>query len=86
MGKVAYRLELPVELSHIHNTFHMSQLRKCVADETAVVPLEDIQVDDRLSYIEKTIAILDRKVKVLRNKEVCLVQVRWQHRKGSKWT
>ena len=75
MGKVPYRLELPAELSKIHNTFHVSQMRKCVADETTMVPLEDIQVDDCLNYIEKLVAILDKKVKVLRNKEVPLVQV-----------
>ena len=74
MGNVAYRLELHVELSQIHSTFHVSQLRKCVADETAVVPLEKIQVDDRLNYIEKPVAILDKKVKVFRNKEVPLVE------------
>ena len=86
MGKVAYRLELPAELSHIHNPFHVSQLRKCVADETTMVSLEDIQVDESLNYIERTIMILDRKVMVLRNEEVSLVQVQWQHRKGSEWT
>ena len=85
LGKVAYRLELPIELSQIDNTFHMSQLRKCVADEMIVVPLKDIQVDAILNYNERPIAILDRKVKVLRNKEVPLVQVQWQHRKGSEW-
>ena len=50
-------------------------MRNCVADETVVVPLEDIQVDESLNYIERPISILDRKVKVLRNKEVPLVQV-----------
>ena len=71
---MAYRLELPTELSQIHNIFHVFQLRKCVADETEVVPLEDIQVDEHLNYIERLIAILDRKVKVLMKKEVRLVQ------------
>ena len=86
VGGVAYRLELPVELSQIHDTFHVSQLRKCIADESAVVPLEDIQVDAGLNYAERPIAIRDRKIKVLRNKEVPLVQVQWQQRKGSKLT
>ena len=75
VGKVAYRLELRAELSQIHNTFRVSQMRKCVADETEVVPLEDIQVDDRLNYIEKPVSILDKKVKILRNKVVPLVKV-----------
>ena len=52
----------------------MSQLRKCIADESVVVPLDDIQVDASLNYTERPIAIVDQKIKVLRNKEV-LVQV-----------
>ena len=85
-GKVAYRLDLPVELSQIHNTFHVFQLRKCPVDDSAVVPLKDIQVDDSLNYIERPVRILDRKSKDLRNKRVELVKVQWQHRKGSEWT
>ena len=57
MGKVAYRLELPDELSLIHNTFHVSQLRKCIVDESTIIPLEDMQIDKRLNYVEKPIAI-----------------------------
>ena len=83
---MAYRLELPEELSQIHSTFHVSQLRKCIVDDSAVVLLEDIQVDDRLNYIERPVAILDRRTKTLRNKTVELVKVQWQHRKGSEWT
>ena len=86
VGRVAYRLDLPAELGQIHDTFHVSQLRKCIADESAVVPLDDIQVDAGLNYVERPVAIRDRRVKVLRNKEVPLVQVQWQHRKGSELT
>ena len=57
-----------------------------MVDDSVVVPLEDIQVDDSLNFIERPIAILDRKTKTLRNKEVELVKVQWQHRKGSEWT
>ena len=73
VGRVAYQLELPTELSQIHNTFHVSQLRKCVDDETTVVPPEEIHVDASLNFIKRPIVILDQKVKVLRNKEVPLV-------------
>ncbi|KAK9049844.1 hypothetical protein SSX86_031187 [Deinandra increscens subsp. villosa] len=86
VGKVAYQLELPDELSGIHNTFHVSYLRKCLADESAYVPLDDLVIDDKLNYVERPIAILDRKVKRLRNKEVNQVKVQWEHRKGSDLT
>ena len=63
VGRVAYRLELPAELGQIHDTFHVSQLRKCIAEESAVVPLKDIQVDVGLNYVERPMAIWDRKIK-----------------------
>ncbi|KAD3640528.1 hypothetical protein E3N88_29751 [Mikania micrantha] len=83
VGKVAYRLDLPEELNGIHPTFHVSHLRKCLADEQAHVPLEDIEVDDRLNYIEEPVAIVDTKEKQLRNKTVRQVKVKWKHRKVS---
>ncbi|KAD6796227.1 hypothetical protein E3N88_07123 [Mikania micrantha] len=86
VGNVAYRLELPEELKLIHNTFHVSYLRKCLADESTYVPLEDIEVDEKLNYIEKPIEILDHKVKLLRNKTIDQVKVRWKHRRGSEYT
>ncbi|KAJ9546613.1 hypothetical protein OSB04_019156 [Centaurea solstitialis] len=86
VGKVAYRLELPAVLGQIHSTFHVSQLRKCLADETAHIPLDDIQVDESLNYVERPVAVIDRKVKRLRRREIGIVKVQWQHRKGSEWT
>ncbi|KAL7617344.1 hypothetical protein Lser_V15G01163 [Lactuca serriola] len=85
VDKVAYRLDLPTEHSQIHNTFHVSQLRKCITDEAVIVSLGDIQVDESLNYIEKPVVTMDRNTKVLRNKEVRMVKVQWQHRKGSEW-
>ncbi|KAI3723450.1 hypothetical protein L2E82_35039 [Cichorium intybus] len=86
VGKVAYRLGLPEQLSQIHDMFHVSQLRKCITDETTIVPLEDIQIDKRLNYVERPVAIIERKTKTLRNKMIGLVKVQWQHRKGFEWT
>ena len=75
VGKVSYRLDLPEELSQIHSTMHVSQLRKCVLDEETVVSLDDIQVDECLNYVERLVVVLERKVKILHNKEVPLVKV-----------
>ncbi|XP_024963608.1 uncharacterized protein LOC112503860 [Cynara cardunculus var. scolymus] len=82
VGEVAYKLELPEELQGIHNTFHVSNLRKCLADESTEVTLKDIKVDKTLSYIEQAEAITDRKVRKLRNKEISLVKVQWKHHRG----
>ncbi|XP_021984855.1 uncharacterized protein LOC110880686 [Helianthus annuus] len=86
VGKVAYRLELPPSIDGIHNTFHVSQLGKCLADKTSLVPLDDIELDEGLNYVERPIAIKDFKVKSLRNKAVRQVLVQWRHRKGSELT
>ncbi|XP_021984943.1 uncharacterized protein LOC110880801 [Helianthus annuus] len=86
VGKVAYRLDLAEELSRIHSTFHVSHLRKCLADETTYIHYDDIEVDDRLNYVVKPVAILDRKVKTLRNKEINQVKVKWEHKKGADTT
>ena len=55
-------------------------------DQEEVVSLDDIQVDERLTYVERHMAILERKKKVLSNKEIPLVKVQWEHRRGSEWT
>jgi hypothetical protein len=82
VGEVTYRLELPKELSSINPTFHVSHLRKCLADEDAHVPLREIEVDYKLNYVEELVVILDRKQNRLRNKIIQLVKVQWKHPKG----
>ncbi|KAK9053108.1 hypothetical protein SSX86_029738 [Deinandra increscens subsp. villosa] len=86
VGQLAYQLELPEELSGIHDTFHVSNLRKCLVDEATYVPLHDIVIDDKLNYVERPIEILDRKTKRLRNREIDQVKVIWEHRKGTDTT
>ena len=68
----------------IVRSFHVLQLRKCIANERGVVSLDDIQVDEHLNYMKRPIAVLQRNVKVLQNKEVPLLRVQWEHRRGSK--
>ncbi|GJZ96310.1 putative reverse transcriptase domain-containing protein [Tanacetum coccineum] len=66
VGPVAYTLRLPEELQGIHITFHISNLKKCLADENLIIPLDEIQLDDKLHFIEKPVEIVDRKVKRLK--------------------
>ncbi|XP_049358858.1 uncharacterized protein LOC125823534 [Solanum verrucosum] len=79
IGQVAYELELPQELSAVHSVFHVSMLRKCVGDPSYITPIEDVQVTGDLTYEEVPIAILDRQVKKLRNKEMASVKVLWRN-------
>ncbi|GKB36581.1 putative reverse transcriptase domain-containing protein, partial [Tanacetum coccineum] len=62
IGHVAYKLKLPEKLRGIHNTFHVSNLKRCLADENLIIPLEEIQLDDKLHFIEEPVEIMDREV------------------------
>jgi hypothetical protein len=86
VGKVAYRLELPEELAGIHPTFHVSHLRKCLADESTYVPLSEIEVDNRLNYVEEPIAIVEEELRRVQNKTVRTYKVLWKHGKMSDCT
>ncbi|GJS23952.1 putative reverse transcriptase domain-containing protein [Tanacetum coccineum] len=86
IGPVAYRLELPEKLRGIHNTFHVSNLKKCLVDENLVIPLEEIQLDDKLHFIEEPVEIMDREVKQLKQSRIPIVKVRWNSRRGPKFT
>ena len=77
IGTVAYRIGLPPHLSNLHDVFHVSQLRKYVADPSHVIPRDDVQVRDNLTVETLPLRIDDRKVKTLRGKEIPLVRVVW---------
>ncbi|GKD73198.1 hypothetical protein Tco_1331480 [Tanacetum coccineum] len=86
VGSVAYKLELPKELSRVHNTFHVSNLKKCYADEPLAVPLDGLHLDDKLQFVEEPVKIMDREVKQLRRSRVPIVKVRCNSRRGPEFT
>ncbi|GJV73022.1 putative reverse transcriptase domain-containing protein [Tanacetum coccineum] len=86
VGSVAYKLELPQELSRVHNTFHVSNLKKCYSDEPLAVPLEGLHVDDKLRFVEEPMEIMDRVVKRLKQSRIPIVKVRWNSMRGLEFT
>ncbi|GJS26540.1 putative reverse transcriptase domain-containing protein [Tanacetum coccineum] len=86
VGAIAYKLELPQELSRVHNTFHVSNLRRCYSDDPLTVPLEGLHVDDKLQFVEEPVEIMDREVKQLSHSRVPIVKVRWNSKRGHEFT
>ncbi|GJU20470.1 putative reverse transcriptase domain-containing protein [Tanacetum coccineum] len=74
VGEVAYKLELPKELSRVHNTFHVSNLKKCHADEPLAIPLDGLHLDDKLHFVEEPVEIVVREVKRLKQSRIPLVK------------
>ncbi|GJU52661.1 putative reverse transcriptase domain-containing protein [Tanacetum coccineum] len=86
VGAFAYKLELPQELSRVHNTFHVSNLKRCYSDDPLIVPLDRLHVDDKLQFVKEPVEILDREVKQLRHSRVPIVKVRWNSKRGPEFT
>ncbi|GJX76740.1 hypothetical protein Tco_0323551 [Tanacetum coccineum] len=82
VGPVTYTLELPEELSNVHNTFHISNLKKCLSDESLVIPMKELRLDDKLNFVEEPLEIIDREVKQLRQSRIPIVKVRWNSKRG----
>ncbi|GJU44544.1 putative reverse transcriptase domain-containing protein [Tanacetum coccineum] len=86
VGLVAYRLRLPEELIGVHDTFYMSNLKKCLADPTLQVPLDEIQVDAEWNFREEPVEILEREFKKLKRSRIPIVKVRWNSKRGPEFT
>nr|GEZ51516.1 putative reverse transcriptase domain-containing protein [Tanacetum cinerariifolium] len=83
---VSYKLDLPEELSRVHNTFHVSNLEKCYVDEPLAVSLDGLHFDDKLYFVKEPVEIVDREVKRLKQSRIPLVKVRWNSKRGPKFT
>ncbi|GKA02081.1 hypothetical protein Tco_0674746 [Tanacetum coccineum] len=86
IGPVAYRLEIPKELSNVHNTFYVSNLKKCISDESLIIPMKELWLDDKLNFVEEPIEIMNREVKQLKQSRIPIVKVRWNSKRGSEFT
>nr|GEX78164.1 hypothetical protein [Tanacetum cinerariifolium] len=86
IGPVAYKFELTGKLRGIHDTFHVSNLKMCFVNDDVVIPLDEVQLDYKLHFVEKPVEIMDREVKRLKQSRILIVKVRWNSRRGPKFT
>ncbi|KAI3808082.1 hypothetical protein L1987_24024 [Smallanthus sonchifolius] len=86
VGKVAYKLDLPSELNNVHPTFHVSNLKKCLANENLHIPLDEVRIDEKMHFVEKPMEIMDREVKKLKRSRIPIVKVRWESKRGPEFT
>ncbi|GJX57611.1 putative reverse transcriptase domain-containing protein [Tanacetum coccineum] len=86
VGTVAYRLELPEQLSRVYSTFHVSNLKKCLSDEPLSILLDEVHIDEKPNFIEEPVEIMDREVKNLKQSRIPIVKVCWNSRRGPEYT
>ncbi|GJR79937.1 hypothetical protein Tco_0150722 [Tanacetum coccineum] len=86
LGTITYRLELPQQLSRVHSTFHVSNLKKCLSDEALAIPMDEIHIDDKLYFVEEPVEIMDCEVKRLKQSRIPIIKVRWNSRRGHEFT
>nr|GEW82515.1 putative reverse transcriptase domain, ribonuclease H-like domain, aspartic peptidase domain protein [Tanacetum cinerariifolium] len=86
VGTISYRLEIPQQLSRVHSTVHVSNLEKCLSDESLFIPLDEIHVDDKLYFVDELIEIMNREVKRLKQSRILIITVRWNSRRGPEFT
>ncbi|GJY56551.1 hypothetical protein Tco_0455666 [Tanacetum coccineum] len=82
VGTVAYRLELPQQLSRVHRTFHISNLKKYLSNDPLVILWDEIHIDDKLHFVEEPVEIMDHEVKQLKQSRIPIIKVRWNSKRG----
>nr|GEX07554.1 putative reverse transcriptase domain-containing protein [Tanacetum cinerariifolium] len=86
VGDVSYRLELPQQLSRVHNMFHVSNLKKCLSNESLVISLDELHINDKLHFVEEPVEIIDREIKQLNKSRIPIIKVRWNSKQGHEFT
>ncbi|GJV96225.1 hypothetical protein Tco_1547802 [Tanacetum coccineum] len=84
--EVSPRQELPEELRSIHNTFHVSNLKKCLFDESLIIPIKELQLDDILNFVKEPVEVMDREIKQLKRSRIPIIKVRWNSKRGPEFT
>nr|GEX69304.1 putative reverse transcriptase domain-containing protein [Tanacetum cinerariifolium] len=82
IGPMAYKLELPEELSTVHDTVHIFNLKKCLPGKSLVIPMKELQLDDKLNFVEEPVEIMDREIKQLRQSRIPIIKVQWNSKRG----
>nr|GEV16708.1 putative reverse transcriptase domain-containing protein [Tanacetum cinerariifolium] len=86
VGTVAYRLELPEQLSRVHSMFHVSNLKKCLSDEPLAISLDEVHIDDKLRFVEEPVEVMDCEVKRLNQSRIPIIKVRWNSKRCLEFT
>ncbi|GKA69756.1 putative reverse transcriptase domain, ribonuclease H-like domain, aspartic peptidase domain protein [Tanacetum coccineum] len=86
ISPLAYKLELPEELSNVYSTFYVSNLKKCLSNEYLVIPMKELRLDDKLNFVEEPVEIRDQEVKQLKQSRIPIVNVRWNSKRGPEST
>nr|GEX32151.1 putative reverse transcriptase domain-containing protein [Tanacetum cinerariifolium] len=86
VGTVAYRLEIPEQLSRVHSIFYVSNLKKCLSDEPLAISLDEVHIDDKLHFVEEPVEVMDREVKQLKQSRIPIIKVQWNSRRGPEFT
>ncbi|GKF52946.1 putative reverse transcriptase domain-containing protein [Tanacetum coccineum] len=86
LGTIAYRLELPQQLSRVHSTFYVSNMKKCLSDELLAIPLDEMHIDDKLHFVKELVEIMDHEVKRLKQSRIPIIKVLWNSMRGPGFT
>nr|GEX32548.1 reverse transcriptase domain-containing protein [Tanacetum cinerariifolium] len=86
IGPVAYKLKLPEELSNVHNTFHISIIKKCLSDESLIILMKELKLNDKLNFVKEPVEIIDREIKQLQQSRIPIIKVRWNSKRGPEYT